>query len=104
MSAFRNTPIDRRRLSDQDKNDFNRGGGYGEQATNYKRARINKGILAYDAKRQERTTPQTPGTGGQSAGIAIQQERNRRIGVQRDNEKAKRPQMDNSMYDIYKYD
>lgn len=103
MSAFRNTPIDRRNLSMRDRNDLNKSGEYGEQQQQYKRARINKGILAYDAKRQPRTTTQTPGTGGQSAGLAIQQERNRRIGVQRDAEKAKRPQMENSMYDIYKY-
>lgn len=104
MSAFRNEPVDLRYLSDQDKQDFQRGGGYGEQVSNYKRARMNKGRLAYDAKRQIRTTSQTPGTGGQPADIAVQQERNRRIGVERDSAKAQRPQMDNSMYDIYKYD
>ena len=101
MSAFRNEPVDLRYLSDQDKQDFQKGGGYGEQVSSYKRARAQKGQLAYEAKRPIRTRSKTPGTGGQSAGIAIQQERYRRIGEQNAADKSNRPQKDANIYDIY---
>ena len=102
MSNLRNKPIDQRYLSDQDKADYRRGGGASSQARALKRAKAYQGNMAYNAKRQERTTTQTPGTGGFTGGIAQQQERYREIG--RDNQRAKsnRPDMDNSIYDIYK--
>ena len=101
MSNLRNKPVDQRYLSDQDKSDYRKGGGYGEQLTAYKRARQYQGNMAYNAKRQERTTKQTPGTGGFTGGIYQQQDRYREIG--RDNQRAKsnRPDMDISIYDIY---
>ena len=101
MSNIRNKPIDQRYLSDQDKEGYRKGGGYAKQVTAYKRAKQYQGNMAYNAKRQERTTTQTPGTGGFTGGIFQQQERYRNIG--RDNAQAKsnRPDMDNSIYDIY---
>lgn len=102
MSAFRNTPVDLRYLSDQDKSNFKRGGGYGQQVTALKRAKAYKGRMAYDAKRQERTTTQTPGTGGFTKGIALQQQRNREIGQEQSRAESLRPDMENNIYDIYK--
>ena len=77
MSAFRNTPVDLRYLSDKDKSDLQRGGGYGQQVTALKRAKAYKGRMAYNANRQQKTTTQTPGTGGFTRGIGLQQERMR---------------------------
>ena len=101
MSNLRNKPIDQRYLSDQDKDAYQRGGGAAKQQRALQRAKAYQGQMAYNAKRQERTTTQTPGTGGFTGGLAMQQERFREIG--RDNQKAKsnRPDLDNSIYDIY---
>ena len=101
MSNIRTDQVDLRRLSDQDKSDFQRGGGYGEQVAALKRARAYQGNMAYNAKRQERTTTQTPGTGGMSPGIGMQQERYREIGQENEAAKGNRPDLDNAMYDIY---
>ena len=102
MSNLRNEPVDLRYLSDQDKRDFQKGGGYGDQVTAYKRARQYQGNMAYNAKRQERTTVQTPGTGGQGAGIQQQQERYREIGQDKRQSQSFRPEMSDDVYDIYK--
>ena len=101
MSNIRTAQVDLRRLSDKDKSDFQRGGGYGEQIAALKRARAYQGNMAYNAKRQEKTTTTTPGTGGLSPGIAMQQERYREIGQDNEAAKGNRPDLDNSLYDIY---
>ena len=101
MSNIRNNSVDLRYLSDQDKRDFQKGGGYGEQLKAHKRARAYQGNMAYNAKRQEKTTTQTPGTGGFTGGIEQQQERYREIGQNKARTKAFRPEMDDSIYDIY---
>lgn len=101
MSNLRNKPTDLRYLSDQDKRDFQKGGGYGEQVQAYKRARQYQGNMAYNAKRQERTTVQTPGTGGQGAGIEQQQKRYREIGQDRRQSQSFRPDLEDNLYDIY---
>lgn len=101
MANDRTDQVDLRRLSDQDKHDFQKGGGYGEQVSALKRARAYQGNMAYAAKRQEKTTTQTPGTGGMSPGIGIQQERYREIGRENEAAKGNRPDLENSMYDIY---
>ena len=72
---LRNKPVDRRYLSDQDKNDYNQSGEYGRRATAVSRARSRKGQMAYQANRPINTQGRTPGTGGFSAGIGIQQQR-----------------------------
>ena len=74
-SNLRNKPVDRRYLSDQDKNDYNQSGEYGRRATALARARGRKGQMAYQANRPMNTQGRTPGTGGFSAGIGIQQQR-----------------------------
>ena len=77
---LRNKPVDRRYLSDKDKSDYNSSGEYGRRATALSRARGRKGQMAYQANRPINTTTRRPGTGGQSAGIGIQQQRLREYG------------------------
>ena len=79
-AGLRNKPLDRRYLSDQDKNDYNQSGEYGRRASAVKRARAYRGQMAYQMNRPMNTTSRTPGTGGQSAGIGIQQQRLRKYG------------------------
>ena len=102
MSAFRNTPIDRRRLNKQDRSDMNRSGGYVAQVQAHRRAKAYNAQNKLLANRDQRTTTQTPGTGGFTQGLGIQQQRNREIGEERRINEGNRPEMDNSIYDIYK--
>jgi len=101
VSAFRNSTIDQRRLNMRDRSDLRSGGGKAneEKAQSYLRAY--KGQMDYDAKRQERTTTQTPGTGGMTQGLGIQQERQRQIGADKQRAKDLRPDMEDNIYDIY---
>ena len=86
----------------KDRSDFKRGGGYGQQQRALKRAKAYRGQMSFNAKRQERTTTQTPGTGGQSAGLGIQQQRNREIGQENRRTEGFRPEMTDDIYsDIY---
>lgn len=101
MANTRTDQVDLRRLSDQDKHDFQKGGGYKDQVSALKRARAYQGNMAYNAKRQEKTTTQTPGTGGISPGIGMQQERYREIGREKAAARSNRPDLENNMYDIY---
>ena len=93
MSAFRNTPIDRRRLSYRDRSDFNQSGAAGAQQLALKRAKAYKGQMA---------TTQRPGTGGQSAGIGIQQMRMMDLSAQKAREKELRPEMADPLSGIYR--
>ena len=102
MSAFRNTPIDRRRLNKQDRSDMNRSGGYVAQVQAHRRAKAYNAQNKLLANRDQRTTTQTPGTGGFTQGLGIQQQRNREMGEERRINEGNRPEMDNSIYDIYK--
>ena len=70
----------------------------------YKRARAMNAANKMRANRQQRTTTQTPGTGGQSPGIGIQQQRYREMGQENQRQEQNRPPKDDSMYDIYKTD
>jgi len=101
VSAFRNAPIDQRRLNMRDRRDLSAGGGKSsaERAQSYLRAY--KGQMDYDGKRQERTTTQTPGTGGMTQGLGIQQERQRQIGADKQRARDLRPDMEDNIYDIY---
>ena len=100
--GVKNGPVDRRRLSDQDKQAYNQSGAYGERAQAVGRTRAFRGRRAYDAKRPIASTPQTPGTGAfNSYGEGIQQERNREIGVNKRKSESFRPEMDNVYKDIY---
>ena len=94
-------PVDRRRLSDQDKSDYNGSGAYGERASAVKRVKAYRGDRAYQAKRPIASTPQTPGTGGMGVGLGAQIERNREIGSNKRKSESFRPDMDNIYKDIY---
>ena len=100
--GVKNGPVDRRRLSDQDKQAYNSSGAYGERAQAVGRTRAFRGRRAYDAKRPIASTPQAPGTGAFNPdGEGIQQSRNREIGVNTRKSESFRPEMDNVYKDIY---
>ena len=99
--GVKNGPVDRRRLSDQDKNDYNGSGAYNERAQAVGRTRAYRGNRAYQAKRPQASTPQTPGTGGMGVGLGAQIERNREIGANKRKSEGFRPQLDNVYKDIY---
>ena len=101
MSAFRSDPVDRRRLNMRDRSDFNQSGGYARDRKQDSQVRAYKGAMDYDGKRQERTTTQTPGTGGMTQGLSIQQERQRNMGEAKERAQSFRPPTKSEIYDIY---
>jgi hypothetical protein len=102
VSAFRNNPIDQRYLSDQDKESYQKSGAAGSQMKAYKKARAWNGQEKYQANRQPRTVTQRPGTGGQSAGIGYQGQRTTEANASAKSARSFRPDLDTSIYDIYK--
>ena len=79
-----------------------RTGAVNKQRAALKRARAWNGRQAYEANGPKRTEIRTPGTGGQSAGIGIQQERYREIGQDKRKSESFRPEMSDDIYkDIY---
>ena len=88
---LRNKPVDRRYLNDKDKADYNQSGMYGRRASALSRARGRKGQMAYEANRPMNTQVRTPGTGGFSAGIGIQQQRLKEVGASRRSEFSVKP-------------
>ena len=100
--GVKNGPVDRRRLSDQDKQAYISSGAYGERAQAVGRTRAFRGRRAYDAKRPVASTAQAPGTGAFNPdGERIQQSRNREIGTNKRKSESFRPDMDNVYEDIY---
>jgi len=101
VSAFRSEPIDRRRLNMRDRSDLNRGGGRQSEERAQRYLRAYKGQMDYEGKRQENTTPQTPGTGGMTQGLGIQQQRQREIGDANRRSEGFKPDLEENIYDIY---
>ena len=99
--GVKNGPVDRRRLSDQDKEAYNSSGAYGERASAVKRVKAYRGDRAYQAKRPVAATEQTPGTGGIGVGLGAQIQRNQKIGANKRKSESFRPEMDNVYKDIY---
>lgn len=99
MAGFRTEKTDLRRLSDQDKEGLYKSGTVGKQRQALKRARAWNGRQAYAANGPKRTEIRTPGTGGQSAGIGIQQERYREIGQDKRSSESFRPEMSDNIYE-----
>ena len=99
--GVKNGPVDRRRLSDKDKNAYNGSGAYSERAQAVGRTRAFRGRRAYDAKRPIASTENAPGTGGIGVGLGAQIERNREIGANKRKSEGFRPDMDNIYKDIY---
>ena len=85
----------------RDRRDLDKGGGYASEVREDKQVRSIKGAVDYSAKQQENTTPQTPGTGGMTQGLGIQQERQRKMGEAKERAQNFRPDMDDTIYDIY---
>ena len=99
-AGIRNTPVDRRYLSDKDKSDYNNSGGYSKAAQAVGRARAYRGRMAYQQNRPGNTVSRTPGTGGFSKGIGYQQDRLRKIG--KDNSSPFKLKMPSSKGDLFK--
>ena len=85
---LRNKPIDRRRLSAEDRAQYN--------PTNrmkaVSKARARKGQLAWANTTNVGRQEQKPGTGGFTSGLALQQARNREEGAKVARSKALRPE------------
>ena len=85
---LRNKPIDRRRLSAEDRAQYDPT----PRMKAVSRARQRKGNLAWDNKVEIGRQEQKPGTGGFTSGIALQQQRNREEGAKVRRAKALRPE------------
>lgn len=75
---LRNKPVDRRRLSAQDRESYQPSNRAGAVA----KARARKGQLAWNNKVNVGRQEQSPGTGGFTQGIAMQQQRLRDKGAE----------------------
>ena len=91
---LRNKPIDRRRLSMQDRATYRPGARM--QAASRASQRI--GQQAQRRNAPPKTVEQKPGTGGFTQGIAIQQQRLREEGAKVKRSKALRPEVDTPNY------
>ena len=85
---LRNKPIDRRRLSAEDRAQYDPS----KRMKAVSRARQRKGNLAWDNKVNVGRQEQNPGTGGFTSGIELQQQRNREEGAKVRRSKALRPE------------
>ena len=75
---LRNKPVDKRRLSAEDRESYRPG----NRSQALSRARQRKGQMGWDNKVTRGTQEQKPGTGGFTKGLAAQQERNRAKGAE----------------------
>ena len=85
---LRNKPIDRRRLSAEDRESYRPSTRMQAVA----KARARKGQLAWDNKVQTGRQEQKPGTGGFTRGLSAQQDRNREEGAKVARSKSLRPE------------
>ena len=83
---LRNKPVDRRRLSAQDRESYRPN----NRASALAKARQRKGQMAWDAKVTRGTQEQKPGTGGFTQGLAEHPERNSAKGAEVNRAKALR--------------
>jgi hypothetical protein len=84
---LRNAPVDKRRLKKED-----RGFDTSKRETALKKARQRRGNIAYQRKRQQRTTEKAPGSGGFTQGRKIQQARLRDKGAKARKSRSYRPE------------
>ena len=75
---LRNKPVDRRRLSAEDKESYRPS----SRMQAHSRAKQRRGQLAWDNKVTRGTQEQKPGTGGFTSGLGLQQQRNREKGAE----------------------
>lgn len=85
---LRNKPVDKRRLSAEDRQSYRPN----NRASALARARQRKGQMRWDSKVTRGTQEQKPGTGGFTKGLAAQQERNRAKGAEIARSQALRPE------------
>ena len=100
-AGIKNKPVDRRYLSDQDKNDYNQG-AYQDRARAVGRARAYRGNMAYRQNAPQRTVVHTPGTGGWGVGLGAQIERNRQIGADNQRVEGFKPEIKDIYTEFYK--
>ena len=93
---LRTKPIDRRRLSAQDKSDYNR-----IRSRKIAGARARRGAMSQRQNMPIAHTSQRPGTGGFTQGLSLQQARNREEGAKVRRSEALRPTKDMTPYEIY---
>ena len=85
---LRNKPVDKRRLSAQDRESYRPA----NRSQALSRARQRKGQMAWDTKVTRGTQEQKPGTGGFTKGLSAQQDRNRQKGAEVRRSEALRPE------------
>lgn len=85
---LRNKPVDRRRLSAEDRASYKPS----NRMKAVSKARARKGQLAWNNKVNMGRQEQSPGTGGFTKGIALQQARLREEGAKVERAKALRPE------------
>ena len=85
---LRNKPLDRRRLSKEDRAQYNPK----NRMKAVSKARARKGQLAWANNTKVGKQEQKPGTGGFTSGLALQQARNREEGAKVQRSKALRPE------------
>ena len=68
--SLRSAKTDKRYLDDTEKQALEVGGSDRRQERDARRVKARRGALAYQRNRQERTTSQRPGSGGQGAKYA----------------------------------
>ena len=95
-ASLRTKPIDRRRLSAQDRASYKPG----QRSKAIRKARRYKELWSKDKQRKQFATEQKPGTGGFTQGIARQQQRMREKGQEERRAKSFRPENSVSS-DIY---
>ena len=93
---LRTKPIDRRRLSAQDKSDYNM-----VRSRKIAGARARRGQMSQRQNTPVAHTSQRPGTGGFTQGLSAQQARNREEGAKVRRSEALRPTKDMTPYEIY---
>lgn len=87
---LRDKPIDRRRLSAEDRASYRPG----QRTQKVARARARKGYMSQQINRPKFTTERKPGTGGFTKGIGVQQDRLRQEGAKVKRAEALRPTSD----------
>ena len=95
-ASFRNKPIDRRRLSQQDRASYKPQQRLGAIS----KAKAYKSQLSKSQKSKQFATEQKPGTGGFTQGLARQQQRMREVGQDKRRAESFRPE-DSVSRDIY---
>lgn len=104
MSAnITNPPLDRRRLSREDRSAYNQSGSHAQAKKALARTKAYRGKQKYESNRPPRAQERQPGSGGFMGGVAIQQARMRQLGQEQARAEALRPAMpDTQSEKIYK--